>query len=757
MIGCRPVALVGSLLACLSGSVSAATLHVPREHKTIQGAITVAASGDTVLVEAGVYRERIRFRTGVHLRSAGDDSPGTVGLKRAEATIIEGEGQGAREPAVILAEGAILDGFSVTRVGLFDPKEYDRHHATYGELLPDEQGAVGVGGPPVAVELRGITATVRHCIVRDNGHAGIGCLGEPGKRNASVITANVVLRNMGGGIGIASGASPLVERNRCSQNLRGGIGNRNSRATILNNECFDNVRAGIGIREGATPIVRGNRCYRNRRAGIGVRMKGTNPILEENDCHDNEMAGIGVRDGAAPVIRGNRCHRNRMAGIGCRDGASPLIEQNECFENEMAGIGARNGATPTIRNNRCHHNQMAGIGCRDGARPIIEGNRCYENAMAGIGSRDGAVPVIRGNRCYNNEMAGIGSRLGARPLIVDNDCFENRLAGIGSREGAFPHILKNRCYRNDLAGIGVREGAHALIEGNECKENRLAGIGVRQGAVVELLNNRCLENGKVAIGIRQGSAARIIGNELIRTGGMPPMIALGEGSRAIISENRIQGGGVCGILIEGTAWVTDNRMQGKPEGSGSAIWALAKSDITVRGNRVDRYRNLLDNTGCKVEVCDNTISGFRGTAITIRKPLAPVLVRGNVALSKDPQARVLLLEDAQERGGQNSVKPPEEAERSVPADDRLWSRLPREGVALPQRSGEETVEMGPWKLVVVHGKTTTYQLHHRLDDPGLKKDLSSQMESLVFRMRGQLERKEAGEFRARLRQEAPGR
>ena len=57
------------------------------------------------------------------------------------------------------------------------------------------------------------------------------------------------------GIGIANGASPIIEANKCSNNLRGGIGNRKSQALIIGNESFDNVRAGIGIREGDGPIT----------------------------------------------------------------------------------------------------------------------------------------------------------------------------------------------------------------------------------------------------------------------------------------------------------------------------------------------------------------------------------------------------------------------------------------------------------------------------------------------------------------------
>ncbi len=741
------------LLTFSAGPATAATLYVPKDFKTIQAALAAARTGDTVLVEAGTYAERVVLKAGVTLKSAGDDSPGKQGLKRAEATIIDGGGAQAKNPAVVLAEGAMLDGFTITKVGLFDQKEYDLHYATHGELLPDERGAVGVKDSFPALGIPGVTAVVKFCIVHDNGRAGIGCLG---KGNTSSIYKNIVYRNMGGGIGIANGAAPTVEENKCFHNLRGGIGNRASRATILNNESFDNVRAGIGIREGATPIVRGNKCYKNRRAGIGVRMNGTNPILEDNDCYENEMAGIGNRDGAAPIIRHNRCYKNQMAGIGSRDGARGVIESNACYANEMAGIGARDGAGPTIRFNKCYQNKMAGIGCRDGARPIIESNECYENEMAGIGARDGAAPTIRKNRCYKNEMAGIGCRLGARPLITDNDCYENKLAGIGSREGAMPIIQGNRCYKNEMAGIGSRLGAFCLIEGNECKQNKLAGIGARHKATVLLLHNKCLENGKVAIGLRHGASAYVMDNELVRTGGMPPMIAVREGSTALIAGNTIRGGGVAGILVDGTAHLRGNRMQGNPGKSGAAVWALAKSSITIIGNNVDGYRNLINNTGCKITVGDNLVRNFQGTAITIKNPLEPALVFGNVGISKNPKDKVLTVDGPRAKLTDSVLKELGAKDDLRTGDEKFWALLKKQ-TQIPQRTGRQVVHEGVWKLVVFHDKATTYKLFQIKADPQELKDLAGQLEHIVFRLRGRLERQEAIEFKALMRKEESGK
>lgn len=459
------LASVGVMLVAMADrSCLAATLHVPKDHKTIQAAIAAAAAGDTVLVAAGTYRETVKLKERVILRSAGDDAPGAIGLKRAESTIIEGPGAEAKAAGVTLAEGAVLDGFTVTGVGQFDQKEYDRHHATHGENLPDERGATGAAHM-TAVSLPDVTAAVKHCIVRDNGHGGIGSFGAS---NKSRVYRNVVYRNMGGGVGIAEGATTTVEGNRCYNNLRGGIGNRKSAGVILGNECFDNVRAGIGIREGSRPIVRGNTCYKNRRAGIGVRMAETSPVIEDNDCYQNAMAGIGCRDGAAPVIHNNRCHDNALAGIGCMNGAQPVISGNKCYRNHEAGIGSQTGARPVITDNECYENEQAGIGQRGDAETVISGNHVHHNKLAGIGFDEckAGKSVVLNNKVVDNGTVAIGVHAGWKVRIAGNTL---------ERKGNLPPIIM------------VFKGSEADIAGNTIRGSGVAGV--RAEGVIRVVNN----------------------------------------------------------------------------------------------------------------------------------------------------------------------------------------------------------------------------------------------------------------------------
>ena len=103
--------LVVSLLTASSRSiVLAATLIVPTQHPTIQGALNAAQNGDTVLVQPGTYPGSILRFLGkaIYLRSANGPT----------VTTIRGDGA---NPVFHLAQGetrtTIIEGFTITNGG----------------------------------------------------------------------------------------------------------------------------------------------------------------------------------------------------------------------------------------------------------------------------------------------------------------------------------------------------------------------------------------------------------------------------------------------------------------------------------------------------------------------------------------------------------------------------------------------------------------------------------------------------------------
>lgn len=468
------------LVFATAHSALAGNLRVPQDHKTIQAAIDASQRGDTITVASGKYPERIRLKPGIVLRSAGDDAKATEGLKRAEATIIDGGGKDGKQPGVVMADGSTLDGFTITNVGAYDEALWKKHFDSKGEELGDEEGSVQAEGTTPAVSIQGVSCTVTHCIVHHNGDVGIGILGKANATTAPLLSSNVVSRNMGGGIGVAEGAEPIVRGNSCKENLRAGIGCRNANPILTDNTCYRNIRAGIGCREGSKPVMRGNTCYQNRRAGIGIRMEGTSPVVEGNECYENEMAGIGCRDGASPILRKNLCRKNKLAGIGCRDGAKPLIVGNECRENEQAGIGLQKKAVAVIQGNKCIENKMVAIGVTEQSTATIT-----ENELSRTGGqppilavKDGSTATIRDNRISGGGVAAV--LLQGKATIGGNT-----FVGVGAKQGNAVWVWDNSTATiSDNSFDGYRAAVNAtkatvVVTGNTIQQFQGAAIVIK--------------------------------------------------------------------------------------------------------------------------------------------------------------------------------------------------------------------------------------------------------------------------------------
>jgi hypothetical protein len=121
---------------------------------------------------------------------------------------------------------------------------------------------------------------------------------------------------------------------------------------------------------------------------------------------------------------------------------------------------------------------------------------------------------------------------------------------------------------------------------------------------------------------------------------VPPIIAVKDGSKATIRDNRIAGGGVAAVLVQGKAAISGNTFTGAGKGQGNAVWVWENSAATIADNSFSGYRAAVSVTKAKVVVTDNTIKQFQGTAIVVKQSQTPAHVYGNMAISSDPKAKV---------------------------------------------------------------------------------------------------------------------
>ncbi len=352
--------IIGALI--FPNLVLAKVLHVPAEYKTIQGAIDAAQAGDTVEVAPGTYYETLVLKERVIVRSEGTEAEHLNHTAARRTTVDAG---GVFKPVVAGADGAVIDGFTLTGLGKVN------HH------LPAH---------PHGVQNRGTSPIIINNIIHHMGSTGIGSHVKNGKQAAPYIANNIVYANQGLGIG----------------------NNHGSAATIVGNIVYGNTESGIGIRNGAHPLIADNIVYSNGWVGIGARVGGFPTIINNRVYHNgvaklpNRGAGIGISNAFAPLVEGNVVYSNRFAGIGLRRKASAVIRNNETYNNRYAGIGLDSAVSVLIENNNIHNNGKAGIGMTNKSSAVIIKNHIHDNVNAGLSPRTEHSVVVQGNDIHDN-------------------------------------------------------------------------------------------------------------------------------------------------------------------------------------------------------------------------------------------------------------------------------------------------------------------------------------------------------------------
>ncbi len=214
------IPLIVALFCLTAGAAFCSTIYVPDDFATIQGAISAAADGDTIIVRHGIYHENIDFLgKAVTLKSEKGPAATTIDGSQAGPVAIFQGGEGT---------GSILQGF----------------------FLTGGSAAEGAG----ILCLNGSSPQILKNVITENTASwggGIYC----STSTAPVIKDNIISHNSalsGGGIGIWL-ADPEITNNIIIHNTAtsgGGLNCEVSSPFITNNTITDNQATsnGGGIR-----------------------------------------------------------------------------------------------------------------------------------------------------------------------------------------------------------------------------------------------------------------------------------------------------------------------------------------------------------------------------------------------------------------------------------------------------------------------------------------------------------------------------
>ncbi len=220
-------ALFFVLAPVFAGVLAAATIRVPADVQTIQGAINAASNGDTVLVGPGTYLERINF-LGKAITVISEQGPGGTIIEPHSdvgplVTFAAGETQASRLSGFTIRNGRASFGAGIF-IQLASP-QIDHNVITQNEAA-DGAGILMTGG----------SAVITDNAIVDNRLAGSTLVGGAGilvhQTSGAQISRNDILRNTvttsagGGGLNLANGSGVTVSDNLISGNsapFGGGI------------------------------------------------------------------------------------------------------------------------------------------------------------------------------------------------------------------------------------------------------------------------------------------------------------------------------------------------------------------------------------------------------------------------------------------------------------------------------------------------------------------------------------------------------
>lgn len=456
-------------LAVAAGSADAATINVPANFPTIQGAIDAALPGDTIVVAKGVYEEVLNIPntlTGLTLRGkkgavldarpAGVDSgagivvvANTVTVRdlviRHAADIVSNDGDGIRVTGTgfigrnltiqhcegsgiaIAGIGALIDNASIT--GTSDGVNFSVSTVTLRRVKTFGTTSNGIDGT-------GSTVVIDKCAIRDCSGFGIVITG-----STLTLTKNSVVNCDSTAIQLTGNGATLTQNSVTGAN--GGIEITGDAAALNKNKLRSIFGTGVDIAGGTANVTgntvddadlaftltgNGNSLIGNtaRRVITGIEAVGTTNNVGDNVLRDVSVIGIAITGTSTGTsVIANDVRNCGAEGIVCSSDTVTIAGNalRDCGTFDLAALSiAANSNDITgnnVRNSRSDAIRVLGDS------NSVAANVCQSNLEDGIDIQSGTNNTLSNNNCSSNSAEGIENN-GGNTTIQNCTAQKNR-------------------------------------------------------------------------------------------------------------------------------------------------------------------------------------------------------------------------------------------------------------------------------------------------------------------------------------------
>ncbi len=472
----------------------------------IADAIAAAGPGSTIVVQPGVYYERLSLTGDVAL--VAEDGRGTVTLR----------GVGG---VAVLAAGPAVSLQGITVAGGSD--EYPAIQVSSGRLSMEACDIEGAG--VVAVHAVGARLDMLGCTVR-NPH-GVGLYFD--QRATGVLAEVSVLETDGAAVVIAGEADPSIRGGTIADIAGPGVvSTRSGRGTLSACEIATTQGPGVGVEDGA--VLRVTRCLVQDTQGAAMAVHDGQLVVSDCDVAGSGSHGIVVSGSGEAVIEQCRITGSRGHAILVGDeGRASLVDCSVEHSSEVA-VAFGGSSTGDVQGGQFSTSGAAALLFDEKAGGSVAG-ATIEGGHTGVLLRGATSPNITATTIRRCADFGLRSLSQGRP-VLDRSTVDGCVTAVEADGGNL--VLRGVTVRESQRGQAVAGQGRLEAAGCEVAATDRAGMEVGSESVAVLSSTRI--HGGRGYGVR-----------------------FAAGSTGVLRECEVYGHGGAGVVIETEREVTLDR------------------------------------------------------------------------------------------------------------------------------------------------------------------------------------------------------